>query len=112
MGKDGKQGPIGQSFDEFLAAEGLLDEVRAAAALRNDARAAAGEAADLKTPNEETLDATEWAFLDLLDDYIWRNPERLIPMDEKSVAKVNELIDGVEVDLDECLPVDDDEHDT
>jgi hypothetical protein len=48
----------------------------------------------------------EAAFLALIDDDIRRNPSRLVPITEELMARLQELVQGVEVDLNAPLPDD------
>jgi len=48
----------------------------------------------------------EAAFLALIDDDIRRNPSRLVPITEELMSRLQELVQGVEVDLNAPLPDD------
>jgi hypothetical protein len=61
---------------------------------------------DTKMAPEGEMDPSTTAFLDLLAADIETRPETLVPMDAAWVARLQKLVEGVEISIDEPLPDD------
>ncbi|MET4695297.1 type II toxin-antitoxin system PrlF family antitoxin [Endozoicomonas lisbonensis] len=63
--------------------------------------------ADTFDVDEDSLSYEEAFFLSLIDADIQQNPEQLKPIPQDLLECINDLVKGVEVDLDSPLPLDD-----
>jgi len=58
---------------------------------------------DVSRPQEDEEDPVLLAYLDLLDQEITAQPDLVQPLDLDLLARMDALVEGVDVDLDECL---------
>ena len=58
---------------------------------------------DVSRPQEDEEGSVLLAYLDFLDQQITAQPELVQPLDVHLLARMDALVEGVDVDLDECL---------
>jgi hypothetical protein len=58
---------------------------------------------DVSRPQDDEEDPVLLAYLDFLDQEITAQPELVEPLDLDLLARMDALVEGVDVDLDECL---------